>query len=157
MFFCSMRYSISSSCSAAAIAARLSRIRGSSCDFLRHIQQEQWIFPLENRPVAPRAHARTFLHLRAGGGSFACDGLRACAAYDSNCGLCSMRSLLDCSGRLQESSRKHALLQAAYLPRRNNTVAHSFSPFSFILGIVSPAMRNSKFFAAGASILHMPI
>lgn len=98
-----------------------------------------------------------FLHLRAGGGSFACDGLRACAAYDSNCGLCSMRSLLDCSGRLQESSRKHALLQAAYLPRRKNTVAHSFSPFSFILGIVSPAKRKSKFFAAGASILHMPI
>ena len=33
-------------------------------------------------------------------------------------------SLLDSSGRLQESSRKHALLQAAYLPRRKTAITH---------------------------------
>ena len=38
-------------------------------------------------------------------------------------------SLLDSSGRLQESSRKHALLQAAYLPRRKTVIAHHFNPF----------------------------
>ena len=38
-------------------------------------------------------------------------------------------SLLDSSGRLQESSRKHALLQAAYLPRRRTVIAHHFNPF----------------------------
>lgn len=38
-------------------------------------------------------------------------------------------SLLDSSGRLQESSRKHALLQAAYLPRRKMVIAHHFNPF----------------------------
>lgn len=40
-------------------------------------------------------------------------------------------SLLDSSGRLQESSRKHALLQAAYLPRRKTVIAHHFNPFCF--------------------------
>lgn len=30
------------------------------------------------------------LLLQAGGGSFPCDGWHACAAYDSNCGLCSI-------------------------------------------------------------------
>ena len=38
-------------------------------------------------------------------------------------------SLLVGSGRLQESSRKHALLQAAYLPRRKTVIAHHFNPF----------------------------
>ena len=38
-------------------------------------------------------------------------------------------SLLDSSGRLQESSRKHALLQAAYLPRGKTVIAHHFNPF----------------------------
>lgn len=38
-------------------------------------------------------------------------------------------SLLDSSGRLQESSRKHALLQAAYLPRRKTVITHYFNPF----------------------------
>ena len=38
-------------------------------------------------------------------------------------------SLLDSSGRLQESSRKHALLQATYLPRRKTVIAHHFNPF----------------------------
>lgn len=60
-----------------------------------------------------------------------------------------LRSLLDCSGHLQESSRKHVLLQATYLPRRKNTIAHSFGPFSFILAIVSLAKRRSKFFLCG--------
>ena len=40
-FFRERSYSLSSSCWAASMAARLSRIRGSSYDFLRHIQQEQ--------------------------------------------------------------------------------------------------------------------
>lgn len=40
-------------------------------------------------------------------------------------------SLLDSSGRLQESSRKHALLQAAYLPRRKSVIPHHFNPFRF--------------------------
>ena len=35
-------------------------------------------------------------------------------------------SLLDSSGHLQESSRKHALLQAAYLPRRKMVITHHF-------------------------------
>ena len=38
-------------------------------------------------------------------------------------------SLLDCSGRLQESSRKHALLQATYRPRRKTVITHYFNPF----------------------------
>lgn len=40
-------------------------------------------------------------------------------------------SLLDSSGRLQESSRKHALLQATYLPRRKSVIPHHFNPFCF--------------------------
>ena len=40
-------------------------------------------------------------------------------------------SLLDSSGRLQESARKHTLLQAAYLPRRKTVITHHFSPFCF--------------------------
>ena len=40
-------------------------------------------------------------------------------------------SLLDSSGRLQESSRKHALLQATYLPRRKSVMPHHFNPFWF--------------------------
>ena len=40
-------------------------------------------------------------------------------------------SLLDSSGRLQESSRKHALLQATYLPRRKSVIPHHFTPFCF--------------------------
>ena len=40
-------------------------------------------------------------------------------------------SLLDSSGRLQESSRKHALLQATYLPRRKTVITHHFNPFCF--------------------------
>ena len=40
-------------------------------------------------------------------------------------------SLPDSSGRLQESSRKHALLQAAYLPRRKSVIPHYFNPFCF--------------------------
>ena len=39
-------------------------------------------------------------------------------------------SLLDRSGHLQESSRKHVLLQAAYLPRRKTVIAHHFNPSS---------------------------
>ena len=58
-FFRERSYSISSNCWAVSMAARLSRILGSSYDFLRHIQQEQWIFPLDSRPAAPRAHAET--------------------------------------------------------------------------------------------------
>lgn len=38
-------------------------------------------------------------------------------------------SLLDSSGRLQESSRKRALVQAAYLPRRKTVITHYFNPF----------------------------
>ena len=38
-------------------------------------------------------------------------------------------TLLDSSGRLQESSRKHALLQAAYLPGRKTVITHYFDPF----------------------------
>ena len=59
-FFRERSYTISSSCWAASMAARLSRIWGSSYDFLRHIQQEQWIFPLDSRPAAPCSQARTF-------------------------------------------------------------------------------------------------
>lgn len=40
-------------------------------------------------------------------------------------------SLLDSSGRLQESSRKHALLQAAYVPRRKTVITHYFNPLCF--------------------------
>ena len=40
-------------------------------------------------------------------------------------------SLLDSSGRLQELSRKHALLQATYLPRRKSVIPHHFNPFCF--------------------------
>lgn len=40
-------------------------------------------------------------------------------------------SLLDSSGRLQESSRKYALLQATYLPKRKTVMTHHFNPFCF--------------------------
>ena len=38
-------------------------------------------------------------------------------------------SLLDCSDRLQEPSRKQVLLQATYLPRRKTAITHRFTPF----------------------------
>lgn len=49
----------SRSWSAAFQADRLSRMDGSSYDFLRHMGQEQWIFPLASRPATPPVHART--------------------------------------------------------------------------------------------------
>ena len=42
-----------------------------------------------------------------------------------------LRSLLDSSGRLQETSRNYALLQATYLPRRKTVITHHFNPFCF--------------------------
>lgn len=131
-----------------AIAARLSRTRGSSYDFLRHIQQEQWIFPLENRPVARRAHARTFSSPPSWRRSFVCRWIARLALLTIVTAVSvQLRSLLDCSGHLQESSRKHVLLQATYLPRRKNTIAHSFGPFSFILAIVSLAEAEKQVFS----------
>ena len=60
-------------------------------------------------------------------------------------------SLLDSSGRLQESSRKHALLQAAYLPRRKMVIAHHFLTLS-VLAIVPLPGVLSKFFLRGGRI-----
>ena len=134
-FFRERSYSISSSCWAASMAARLSRICGSSYDFLRHIQQEQWIFPLDSRPAAPRAHAET---------NSSPPSWRRIVSVQ----LC---SLLDSSGHLQESSRKHALLQAAYLPRRKMVIAHHFLTLS-VLAIVPLPGVLSKFFLRGGRI-----
>ena len=131
-FFRVRDYLSSSSCWAASIAARLSRICGSSYDFLRHIQQEQWIFPLENRPAAPRAHAETnssppsWRRIRL----LAMDRTHALFTIVTAVSV-QLYSLLDSSGRLQESSRKHALLQATYLPRRKSVIPHHFNPFCF--------------------------
>ena len=60
-------------------------------------------------------------------------------------------SLLDSSGHLQESSRKHALLQAAYLPRRKMVIAHHFLTLS-VLAIVPLPGVLSKFFLRGGRI-----
>ena len=56
-------------------------------------------------------------------------------------------SLLDSSGRLQESSRKHALLQAAYLPRRKMVITHYFNPFCG-LGYCTSAWAVKQVFSA---------
>ena len=45
-------------------------------------------FPLPNEIFSLEMCIRD--SLQAGGGSFPCDGWHACAAYDSNCGLCSI-------------------------------------------------------------------
>ena len=58
---------------------------------------------------------------------------------------------LDSSGHLQESSRKHALLQAAYLPRRKMVIAHHFLTLS-VLAIVPLPGVLSKFFLRGGRI-----
>ena len=55
-------------------------------------------------------------------------------------------SLLDSSGRLQESSRKHALLQAAYLPRRKMVITHHFNPF-YCLGYCTSAEGVKQVFS----------
>ena len=125
------------------MAARLSRICGSSYDFLRHIQQEQWIFPLDSRPAAPRAHAAEDRFL-------AMDRTHALFAIVTAVSV-QLCSLLDSSGHLQESSRKHALLQAAYLPRRKMVIAHHFLTLS-VLAIVPLPGVLSKFFLRGGRI-----
>ena len=56
-------------------------------------------------------------------------------------------SLLDSSGRLQESSRKHALLQVAYLPRRKTVITHYFNPFC-CLGYCTSAGCIKQVFSA---------
>ena len=56
-------------------------------------------------------------------------------------------SLLDSSGRLQESSRKHALLQATYLPRRKTVITHHFNPFC-CLGYCTSAGGVKQVFSA---------
>ena len=145
-FFRERSYTISSSCWAASMAARLSRIWGSSYDFLRHIQQEQWIFPLDSRPAAPCSRAVDLPFGQPSGGTvFPRKDILFSSKLAENLFLAMNRthalfaivtaasvqlcSLLDSSGRLQESSRKHALLQAAYLPRRKTVITHYFNPF----------------------------
>lgn len=63
-------------------------------------------------------------------------------------------SLLDSSGRLQESSRKHALLQAAYLPRRKTVITHIL--ILFVLAILPlPGVLSKSFLRGGRlSFLH---
>ena len=52
-------------------------------------------------------------------------------------------SLLDSSGRLQESSRKHALLQAAYLPRGKTVIAHHFLTLSVLAILPLPEVLST--------------
>ena len=61
-------------------------------------------------------------------------------------------SLLDSSGRLQESSRKHALLQAAYLPRRKTVITHHFLTLSVLAIVPLPGQRCKVFSKSGVSI-----
>ena len=58
-------------------------------------------------------------------------------------------SLLDSSGRLQESSRKHALLQAAYLPRGKTVIAHHFLTLSVLAILPLPEVLSKSFLYSG--------